>query len=938
MFLKSLDLYGFKSFADKTHIDFADGITSLLGQNGTGKSNIVDAIKWVLGEQSMKTIRAGKKEDVIFNGTDTRKPMNFAEVTLVIDNSEHILPTDLPEIEIKRRVFRSGEPECYINKQRCLLRNITELFYDTGVGKSAYSILEQGKIDQILSTKPEDRRYIFEEAAGISRYKKECAEAQNKLDHTQDNINDIEIQAREIKRICDRTKSQAEKAIRARELDNEIFDLDVQYHLGQLRTYTLMNQERARLKHEAELKIEEAKARLAAFDDDINQDQETLKAKNEELHSLDISITKDNGDIGILEQRISNLNDRLQDFAISERTAREKAEAMRESLEREKANKESYEDAVQENIERLEESRKQLESLKAERKATAAKISSTEEEIAAIEKENAELDEKLQQLSADLKAVIEDLISEVDEKTGTEYSAERRGKAENALIAKCEELRKLASDKAQYISSLKKDVPISKEITERDFSRLSEGLDELIALFSEYKASIPPVIDTLLSPEGLIGKKRDIEKKEAEARRKMMENRVAVTVSQESLRVMRADLDSLTETMDAASNHYYELEASVNSSKKILANMENSIKEKEDSYYEMLSQAERARDGMEEVSSDLRALDADKAAMKEGIEKKKAYQAELSILVGEMNSQIMKKRQEKDNLNTEYLNAQKVASEQAIYLSNSDQLTSTVIQNFFNKHGRNLGEFMEEYKDKEIPSETETLKTLKIKQEEREKCGSINYMAEDEYKEALEQYKFYAKHLEDLEKARADLKDVLDQITARSVDLFTKTYKQISENFQAMFKRLFGGGRAEITLEDPENVLTSGIQILAQPPGKKPQYLSLLSGGERSMTAVALLFATYQVKPSPFCILDELDAALDDRNIGYFLSVLTEFSKTSQFIIITHNRHTVTGSEQFLGVTQEEAGVSKTVNWRLVNVAGKPAIFDENDKVVNVGE
>ena len=938
MFLKSLDLYGFKSFADKTHIDFADGITSLLGQNGTGKSNIVDAIKWVLGEQSMKTIRAGKKEDVIFNGTDTRKPMNFAEVTLVIDNSEHILPTDLPEIEIKRRVFRSGEPECYINKQRCLLRNITELFYDTGVGKSAYSILEQGKIDQILSTKPEDRRYIFEEAAGISRYKKECAEAQNKLDHTQDNINDIEIQAREIKRICDRTKSQAEKAIRARELDNEIFDLDVQYHLGQLRTYTLMNQERARLKHEAELKIEEAKARLAAFDDDINQDQETLKAKNEELHSLDISITKDNGDIGILEQRISNLNDRLQDFAISERTAREKAEAMRESLEREKANKESYEDAVQENIERLEESRKQLESLKAERKATAAKISSTEEEIAAIEKENAELDEKLQQFSADLKAVIEDLISEVDEKTGTEYSAERRGKAENAFIAKCEELRKLASDKALYISSLKKDVPISKEITERDFSRLSEGLDELIALFSEYKASIPPVIDTLLSPEGLIGKKRDIEKKEAEARRKMMENRVAVTVSQESLRVMRADLDSLTETIDAASNHYYELEASVNSSKKILANMENSIKEKEDSYYEMLSQAERARDGMEEVSSDLRALDADKAAMKEGIEKKKAYQAELSILVGEMNSQIMKKRQEKDNLNTEYLNAQKVASEQAIYLSNSDQLTSTVIQNFFNKHGRNLGEFMEEYKDKEIPSETETLKTLKIKQEEREKCGSINYMAEDEYKEALEQYKFYAKHLEDLEKARADLKDVLDQITARSVDLFTKTYKQISENFQAMFKRLFGGGRAEITLEDPENVLTSGIQILAQPPGKKPQYLSLLSGGERSMTAVALLFATYQVKPSPFCILDELDAALDDRNIGYFLSVLTEFSKTSQFIIITHNRHTVTGSEQFLGVTQEEAGVSKTVNWRLVNVAGKPAIFDENDKVVNVGE
>ena len=938
MFLKSLDLYGFKSFADKTHIDFADGITSLLGQNGTGKSNIVDAIKWVLGEQSMKTIRAGKKEDVIFNGTDTRKPMNFAEVTLVIDNSEHRLPTDLPEIEIKRRVFRSGEPECYINKQRCLLRNITELFYDTGVGKSAYSILEQGKIDQILSTKPEDRRYIFEEAAGISRYKKECTEAQNKLEHTQENISDIEIQAREVKRICDRTKSQAEKALRARELDNEIFDLDVQYHLGQLRTYTLMNQERARLKTEAEIMIAKTKEQLDAFTDDINQEQEALKARNEELHALEISITKDNGEIGIIDQKISSAGDRLQDYAISERASREKADSTKSSLDIEKASKESYEDTVQENIERLDEARKQLEALRSMKEETAAKIGAAEGEIASLEEENGRLDEELQQLSEALKAVIEDLISEVDEKTGTEYSAERRSNAEEALLRKGSELKKLADDKIAYIASLKQDVPISKDITAKDFTKLSSGIDELISLFAAYKASIPPVIDTLLSPEGLIGRKREVEGREDGVRRQIAMNRAAISSGQESLRMMRADLESLSETIDAASGHCYQLEASVETSKEILANMEKAIKEKEDSFYEALSAAERARNGMEETSEAIRELESSKQRMKEEVERKKAYHADLTIKVGEMNSAIMRKRQEKEDLVNRLSSAQKQASEQAIYLSNSDQLTNTVLQNFFNKHGRNLGEFMEEFKDRDIPSETETLKLLNAKQKEREACGSINYMAEDEYKESLEQYRFYAKHLEDLEKARADLQQVLDEITAKSVDLFTRTYRQISENFQAMFKRLFGGGRAEITLEDPENVLTSGIQILAQPPGKKPQYLSLLSGGERSMTAVALLFATYQVKPSPFCILDELDAALDDRNIGYFLSVLTEFSKTSQFIIITHNKHTVTGSEQLLGVTQEEAGVSTTVSWKLGKIAGEPTILNERNEVVKVGD
>ncbi len=936
MFLKSLDLYGFKSFADKTHIDFADGITSLLGPNGCGKSNIVDAIKWVLGEQSMKTIRAGKKEDVIFNGTDTRKPMNFAEVTLVIDNSGHVLPTDLEEVEIKRRVFRSGESEYYLNKQRCLLRNIAELFYDTGVGKTAYSILEQGKIDQILSTKPEDRRYIFEEAAGISRYKQQCNEAQNKLLRTEENIRDIEAQASSAKRICDRTRNQAEKAINAKALEKECFDLDIQFHLGQLRTYTLMKDNKEQLLVEAEKNISDLKTRIDTFTDDINSEQDAVRVRNEELHAIQLSITSIDGKISSVDQLVSVLDENLREFAASERENSIKADEVKNQIAGAKAEIESFQDKVQDDFERLAEEEKQLNALVAMKEESSRKIAELEAEISGKEKENDSFDDQLQTLSQELKDVIEELISEVDENTGSEFSQERRSSCEKALADKAEELKKAALDRLEYLKSLKESVPVSKEMLAKDFSRLAEGFDRIIELFADYRSSIPPVVDMLLSPEGLMGKKRDIEKREALIRKSFSENRIAISDGRERLQILRADMNSLSSAIDAANLHYAELKASVDSSRLILQNMMKSISDKEETLEDIAAEVERARRRMSEISENLRSKDAEKKSLvQERADKEKLYASRAAEL-GDMNSILMSKRREKESLVSQLTSAQTSLGELKVWIENSGSLTSTVMTNFFTKYGRNLGEFMEEYKDKDIPSETDILKILSEKQRELQSYGSINYMAEQEYEEALEQYKFYAKHLEDLEKAKRDLQQVLDEITAKSVELFTKTYKEISNNFQAMFKRLFGGGRAEITLEDPENVLTSGIDILAQPPGKKPQYLNLLSGGERSMTAVALLFATYEVKPSPFCILDELDAALDDRNIGFFLSVLTEFARTSQFIIITHNKHTVTGSEQLLGVTQMEAGVSTTVSYRLGSIAGEPTILNENNEVVEI--
>jgi Chromosome segregation ATPases len=271
-----------------------------------------------------------------------------------------------------------------------------------------------------------------------------------------------------------------------------------------------------------------------------------------------------------------------------------------------------------------------------------------------------------------------------------------------------------------------------------------------------------------------------------------------------------------------------------------------------------------------------------------------------------------------------------------MWLENIDQQIADLYTQYFNTYSRSLKEFESRLEAEDLPEQILVENELKEIKKQLDSIGpNINHMAEDDFKETKERYDFYNSQLNDLLKAKADLVKVLEDIQEKSKELFTKTYKEISDNFQTMFKRLFNGGKAEVILQDPENVLESGIDIFAQPPGKKLISLSLLSGGERSMTAVALLFATYMVKPSPFCILDEIDAALDDRNIGYFLSVLEDFGKSSQFIIITHNKHTVLGSQSLLGVTQMEAGVSTTVSYKLSRIEGQPVILDDTDKEVD---
>ena len=876
MFLKSLEINGFKSFADKTHIDFTDGITSLLGPNGCGKSNIVDSIKWVLGEQSTKTLRASRMDDVIFAGTETRKPRDMAEVTLIIDNEEHNLPTDVPEISIRRRIYRSGESEYYMNGQRCLLKNIRELFMDTGVGKSAYSILEQGKIDQILSNKPEDRRYIFEEAAGISRYKAKCSEAQNRIQKSEENIAQLSSVVNEVKRTYERTRVQATKAMKWQELKDKAFDLDTDIKLSRVDMFLKLKDKRIEDAEKAKKQAEELQSKLGEYDDVILSSSEEVSEYQNRSKNLEISIGKAESTVASISETIAAYEESYRQYLEKLSSSESRCSQIMAEMERTKAEGENAESRLEEFQDRLEEKENQLSFTEKSLVEARLEIGRLNGKIRDAEESNSRLDDELKELSEALRDVIESLIQEVDEKTGTEYSAERREGAERNFRDGLSQILSSLDEQSAFLSSLPSGVDYSAEIARKDYLRLSTSVSLLSGLFDEYKASIPPVIDTILSPEGLVSRKREIEEKESDARSVMVENRRTIEGARVQIESRENDVVSLQTNIASLKEHLGSLRASVENQKENIRRLKASLVQRELDLEDERDSAEVARRRVHDMNEKIREKDEEKANRLREIQEKKAELEEVNALLGEKHRSLDSKRREKEEIIQSINKCDHEFTTNNMYVESINKEIANIYSNFFDTYARPLAEFEERMRP-DMPDETVMKKELDEVNQEIKALGNINHAAKDEFDQAEDQYKFYSRQLDDYTKAKADMESVLGEILDKSRELFLTSYKEISNNFQAMFKRLFGGGKAELSLTDPTDVLSSGIEILAQPPGKNMSTLSLLSGGERSMTAVALLFATYQVKPSPFCILDEIDAALDDRNIGYFLDVLQDF-------------------------------------------------------------
>ncbi|MGN0716318.1 chromosome segregation SMC family protein [Treponema berlinense] len=937
MFLKCLDIFGFKSFADRTHIEFADGITALLGPNGCGKSNVVDAVKWVLAENKAKNLRADTMESVIFNGTETRPPLNIAEVTLTIANENGLLPLEDSEIALKRRLYRSGESEYYINNRQVGPTEIRRLFMDTGVGKAAYSVMEQGKIDQILSSKPEDRRYLFEEAAGISRSKAECAEAERELERTRQNLAQIEVALIENKRSYETLKVQSEKTIKYRQFKDDIFNCELDIQLLRLKEFTQDKARQETTKKELEEKrsvvqkeIEEIQAALFENNDKIKDLQTKMNFLQVELAKVQTEKTNKLQRAQEYNLQANQIKEKIGILEVKQNSIQEKIDTFNEEIDEREADLHSKNrqlDSVKQNI----------ESFTQNITSSSAKITENDTLAAKSADEIEELNRQIADYQKQLGEITEDIVKELDAKLkDSGYSSNAAKSAKEEVENSLAKLKIFAEGRKNIFSDYASITGHSESENEKliqdaikafeEISSISVNIEEAV---SKYEKAMPDFIEDFTSPEGIITKKRGIDSKiqDINSQIEKINERIASYKSEngelvKKINEYRETLNQLRVTEASMAQAIFGVKQNVEILRRSLVSEQNNLRQNQEEF----EQEQRRRDELNEQIIDVQS---ELAAIEHRGQKCADEMSEINSEIVRCNSSVSGTQNKLDKKQEEQRKIQSQYEKLAMDLVTSDNDIRNIKQNFIDTHSRDLMEF-EERMYKITTSSAILREKLAKSREELKALGSVNLMAPEEFGEQKERYEKLQSSYDDTNKSLENLIRVSEEIKTKSTEMFLDTYNKIKKNFHNMFRHLFGGGRGELRLVDPQNVLTSGIDIYAEPPGKKLQNIALLSGGEKTMTAVALLFATYQVRPSPFCLLDEIDAALDDKNVSSFVTALRSFAKLSQYIVITHNKKTVMGASTMLGVTMQESGVSKVMTMRLdKEISAEP---DESEK------
>jgi chromosome segregation protein len=930
VFLKSLEIFGFKSFADRTRIEFADGISALLGPNGCGKSNVVDAIKWVVGEQSAKSLRADSMEDIIFNGTETRKALGVAEVTVTISNETGLLPLDVPEVAIRRRLYRSGEGEYFINGKIARLREVRELFWDTGIGKSAYSVMEQGKIDQILSSKPEERRYLFEEAAGITKHKVRSREAEQKLERTEENMRQVAGILGEVKRSHDSLKNQSEKTLKYRALRDEIFASELDLYLLRLRQFV---QEKDRRDEEIGGKTRARDALKAEIDginlsleeslDIVNGMETRLVEHQKTVYGLAVEKIGKEKQRKLLAERVAETKGKIDQSRLRTKSVRERLESLREDEDEKQGELASQKARLREVERNIAEFEAGIRAAETRIRDNDAAIGKAEAEIAALERDRLGARERLD-------AITEDIVAELDARLKESgYSAQERRAAEESIESLITLIIARLSGKAALFEDLERledlGTPEARGLiakARQDLLESAQRAEELKGRYEAYRKTTPSFIDEFLSPEGIITKKRAIDREITGIDEGVEGRRSRIASLRADNKVLDGKVDEYRGTLEELRGNRIRAETQGKAAEEALAMLRREIGSQEGYLREIENEVFLEEKRLGEAEEELGDLDSELAEI-EG--KGRALQDELSRLEREISvkNSDLGKRQEDLKKRMEKLGTLQAEIERLhLGLAQTETEIRNVKENFQEQYSRDLIEFETRMFEIRTPVMELRERLAGLKQKLKD-LGSVNLMAPEEYAEVKERYDFLNGQIEDLEKARADLRRITEEIRNESAELFLTTYNKIKKNFHNMFRRLFGGGRGELRLVDPDHVLESGIEIYAQPPGKKLEAISLLSGGEKTLTAIALLFATYMVRPSPFCFLDEIDAALDEQNVIRFVNLLQEFGRTSQFVVITHNKKTVTGASTLLGVTMEESGVTKVIAVRLERSDGQ---------------
>jgi chromosome segregation protein len=1183
--LKRLEVQGFKSFAEKIVLEFNSGITAVVGPNGSGKSNISDAIRWVLGEQSAKTLRGGKMEDVIFAGTEHRKPLGFAEVSLCFDNTDRTLPIDYSEVIVTRRVYRSGESEYKINKTNCRLKDITELFLDTGIGKDGYSIIGQGRVDEILSTKSEERRHIFEEASGIMKYKIKKQEAEKKLEMTSQNllrINDIIL---ELESQLEPLKEQADKAKRYLSLRDDLKELEVSVYVEnisklkskmqeienhyttiknhidteskKLEEITMLNQKKSHTLKDLDEKLERAKEKYYSLEGNLERCSSEIKLNEEKKINLKININR-------LNDEISEINKRIEELCDEEKERKEKVSYLKDRYLEFNKKLEEYNKKLKSLLDNLSEDEKYIEKLKenimnkfdlqGDKKSQANNVKN---HIEIIQKRQNSIENELKGLSLekdgeciklkDLKESIsntENLIINLREKindyknkkTSVNNELEKLKEKQNNLrseihvkVSRHKMLSNMESNLEGYTRSVKMVLKACKESSE--FGQGIHGaLVQLINVEKRYETAIEMslggalqnivtsteedakraigflkknqigratflpissvkgryfderVLDELKRQEGFIGVASDLvnvdslyrgiilsflgrvvvvdnldsgikiarrfnyafkivtldgdiisstgsmsggskntkesgilsrnreiaELKEVIEKlkedEKNLENKITglskilntliedISIEEENLRnkehlkirdeshlmqieenikrieskedMLKQEIVQLKKQEENTQKELYkyleelkEIEEDIKNTKEIVAEYE--VKHKENQYFKDLINEDitqckisinSIKDNIQGVEDALERILKEKDNLKNSIEmksleKENSYKEIQSL--DEKNEglrNLIKGYEEEKTGKT--LEIDRIIEEKKVLEEESSDIIEKIA-----KINKDIISLKEEYgrlevRKAKIESEMEAMQNrmwdeyeltytnaLEIKKDvdninkaqkrinelrnEIKELGYVNVAAIEEYIKTKERYEFMSVQRDDMENAKEKLQKVINEMVSIMKRQFMEQFKRINESFNTVFRELFDGGHAELILVDKENVLESGIEIEVQPPGKKLQNLMLLSGGEKAFTAIALLFAILRLNPTPFCVLDEIEAALDDANVYKFAQYLKKYSTSTQFAVITHRKGTMEIADTLYGVTMEEHGVSKVVSLKM---------------------
>jgi chromosome segregation protein len=1179
VFLKRLDVVGFKSFADRISVEFVPGVTAVVGPNGSGKSNITDAIRWVLGEQSAKSLRGSKMEDIIFAGSDTRKPLNFAEVSLTLENEDQFLPIDYNEVCITRRVYRSGESEFYINQQPCRLKDIIDLFMDSGLGKESFSIIGQGRVEEILNSKAEDRRSIFEEAAGVLKYKTRKKKAELKLKETEENlhrVNDIlyelESQVEPLQIQASIAKDYLAKKEELEQIEvaltvHEIEELHHQWETlsKQLELHQEQEMELSSSLNAKEALLEQLRDQITALDESISDLQNVLLITSEELEKIE-------GRKEVLKERKKNA---AQNKIQLQKNIEEATEKINE-LEQQKAQLEKEYNEYKKTTEQLKEELKEkqlliksfsenleelMESLKGDYIEWLNKQATAKNEIQYLTQQLEQIERKQKQLLGenekfleqrkdmeDKKVRLESALTEVNEQLNTTLRTYRETqiaiermknqlqKKESALYEAYQLLQKATSRKemleemeAEYsgffqgvkavlkardqqlqgihgaiaelvqvpknyevaietalggamqhivvetehharmaIQYLKqhqsgratflplevikgKSIPSSyKEAIQSHPSFIGVAADVIhfepqyqdvidhllgnviiasdlkgandIAKQMQYRYRIVTLDGDIVNPGGsmsggaikqkttsllsrkgeleqLIQKIPEMDRQISNVEKQVKTLKTQIVDEEKRLEELRREGEQLRLQEQALKAEYREVElaeANVNERLSLYdreqmnyVNEQTSIQQRMDELKQVICQTEdelarinhelsqlNERKQTEQTSketltneiSDLKAtlaaknenymnckmsLERVENELKEMQQKRQHYEEDLMLLEQEMTDSHSGEQQLEEaalkKMHDKKETSRLISLRRKERLSMQQQLEDVELE--VKELKRQYKGISETMKDEEVKlnrldveldnrlahlreeymlsfeaakqdypltvSVEEARKKVKLIKMSIEELGTVNLGAIDEYERVSERYQFLMEQKNDLEHAKQTLFQVIQEMDTEMKKRFEQTFTAIRDQFEDVFRALFGGGRAELKLTDPSDLLHTGVEIVAQPPGKKLQNLALLSGGERALTAIALLFSILKVRPVPFCVLDEVEAALDEANVYRFSKFLKQFSKETQFIVITHRKGTMEEADVLYGVTMQESGVSKMVSVRL---------------------